>query len=342
MKYNITLQEGLNSIEVFDGRKFTYRFTPAIYSRGAPLLILASARGTKVPSKFSRKNWNVLSVVDTFGRKGDMSAYLGEKGNFFIKELLYELVQAAIKKCECIPKKNLYFYASSIASGAGIGQGILSDARAVYLNSPIIRVHDTTMYKSKYMECDKNIDYVIPPHMKNVIEADGVRFLKAHTHKKLPTFFVCDSLHQSEPWLQNFLEEHTYYFVNACKEEEVEVHLELMDTDGHKVHHTMKEVIELFDKYVKPQYLDLMHVSVALHRDILSVDCILGIDYPLKKDPVFAFYLMYKGERKYFRGYEDNNKMEFILDKEIDIKDVEVIAFVKDKDGIKLSEKICM
>lgn len=340
MMYNIHIEEGLNSIEVFDGRKFTYRFTPAIFSKGAPLFVIASARGTKVPAKFTRDDWNVLSVVDTFGRKGDMTAYLGEKGNFFIKELLYELVQAAIKKCECVPRDNLFFYSSSIASGSGIAQGILSDARAVYLNAPIIKVHDTTIYKSKHMDYDKAVDFVIPPHMKNVIEADGVRYLKAHSHKKLPTFILCDSMHQSEPWLQNFLEEHALYFVQACKEEGVDVHLELVDTEGHKRHHNMNQVIEIFEKYTAPKYLDLLSVRTSLDGNNLKVSCVLGKDYPITGKEQYAFYLYYKEKRVKVCRYSQEFETEFILDEDMSIAEIEVKGFVLNRDKKKIVKKV--
>lgn len=338
MVYDIDIKEGLSKVEVFDGRKFTYRFTPAVFSKGAPLLVIFSARGTTAPSKFNRKEWNILSVIDTFGRKGDMSAYLGEKGDFFIKELVYELVQATIKECECVPEENLFFYSSSIASGGAIIQGILCDARAVYLNAPIIRVHDTTMYKSQYMECDKNIDYVIPPHMKNVDEADAVRFLKAHSHKKLPTFFLCDSMHQSEAWLENFLEEQTQYFVNACKEEGVEVHLELIDTEGHKIHRTTQEVIGLFETHTPPKYLDIITVTTSLDNNTLQVKSRLGEDYPLTGDEKFAFYLMHKEERIEVKNYSKENETSFVLADEVDIDEVEIRAFVKSVDGKVIQE----
>ena len=340
MEYNIDLKEGLNSIEVFDGREFIYRFTPATFSKGAPLLIIFSARGTRVPSKFSRIDWNVLSVVDTFGLEGDMTAYLGEGGNFFIKDLLYALIQVAIHKCVCKPRENLFMFASSIASGGAIIQGILSQARAVYLNSPIIRGHGSTIYKSKYRDYDKAVDYVIPPFMKNIIEADGVRFLKAYRHKKIPAFFLCDSMHQSEPWLQNFLQEQTLYFVNACKEEGIEVHLELVDTEGHKHHHTLQEVIELFEKHTPPKYLDIMKIDAFIENHTLKVNCILGDDYPKTGNELFAFYLMYKGDRVQVSKYQKEAEAIFILEEEMDLEQVEIKGFVKDEAGSKIQKKV--
>ena len=188
------------------------------------------------------------------------------------------------------------------------------------------------------MDFDKAIDFVIPPHMKDVIEADGVRYLKANKDKKMPTFILCDSMHQSEPWLQNFLEEHTYYFVNACKEEGVEVHLELVDTEGHKIHYKMPEVIEAFNKYAKPKYLDLMHLNISLDGYTLSVHCTLGEDYPFPDTAQYAFYFMYKGEKKEVKWYGMEGKTVFILEKGIDIKMLEIIAFVKDENGTIISK----
>jgi len=343
MSYNIEIKEGLNTIEIFDGREFTYRFTPARYSKGAPLLVIASAKGTRVPSKFNREDWNVLSVVDTFGRQGDTTGYMGEHGNFFIKELLTELIQVAMEECKCSAQENLFFYSSSVASGGTLIQGILFEARAVYLNAPIIKVIDSTMYKSQFMECDQNIDFVFPSHMKDSIEADGVRFLKAHRHKKMPTFFLCDSMHQSEDWLQNFLEEHTLYFVNACKEEGVEVHLELVDTEGHKIHHSTLDAIKLFEKHTPPKYLDLFSLHVSLNNQTLTARLETGKDYPDKDNALIAFYLMYDGERIDAKSYSQEKEVHFSLEERVmDYTKLEVIGWLKSKGAKVIKKKVAI
>ncbi len=343
MIYDIEIKEGRNTIEIFDGWKFTYRFTPATFSDKAPLLVIASASGTTVPSKFNRSEWNVLSVVDTCDSKGHMTGYLGEGGNFFIKELFSKLIQAAIDKCACVSRENLFFYSSSMASSGTLVQGVLFEARAVYLNSPIIRLHDSTIYKVKEKDRDKLTNFVIPNSMKNIIEADGVRFLKAHKDKKLPTFFLCDSMHQSEPWLQNFLQEQTLYFVNACKEEGVEVHLELVDTEGHKIHHTTQEVIELFEKYTPPKYLDLFSMTISIDCQILTANIEIGKDYPDKENALMAFYLMYDNERIDVKNYSQEKEVRFSLeDGDIDYNKIEVIGWIKNKDGKVIKKKVAI
>lgn len=84
MKYEI--KEGLNYIKHPNGKELTYRFSPALFPKGAPILVIFSAWGTKVPSKFNDPRWNVISFVDTFGIDGNGSAYLGEKGDFFVRD----------------------------------------------------------------------------------------------------------------------------------------------------------------------------------------------------------------------------------------------------------------
>ena len=249
-------------------------------------------------------------------------------------------MQAAISKCECKPRENLFFYSSSIASGSGIVQGVLSEARAVHLNAPIIRVHDTTIYKSKHMDYDKAVDFVIPPHMKDVIEADGVKFIKAHKGKKMPTFILCDSKHQSEPWLENFLEEHALYFFNACKEEGIEVHLKLVDTQGHKRHHNMRQVVEMFEKYTPPKYLDLLLINTSLDGCKLKVSCILGNDYPVTGHEQYAFYLYNKEKRIKTIRYNQKSEIIFTLTDNIILGDIEVKGFVLNKDKKIINKKV--
>jgi hypothetical protein len=154
-------------------------------------------------------------------------------------------------------------------------------------------------------------------------------------------FFVCESLHHTEPWLENFLEEQTYYFVNACKEEGVEVYLELLDDEDHKIHHTTQEVIGFFDKYTPPKYLDLFTMNVSLSDKELSATMKIGKDYPDKENALIAFYLMYDGERVQVRSYLKETKVTFILEEnDMDLDKIEVIGWLKNKDGKIIRKKM--
>ncbi|WP_345976587.1 hypothetical protein [Sulfurimonas sp. HSL3-7] len=333
----VSLQNGIDYMEAKDGRKLTYRFTPAEVSKGAPLLVILNARGSKIPSKFRNGDWNVLSLVDTFGLEGDTSAYLGEEGDFFVREMVLSLIQTAIDQCECDPKENLFFYASSIGAYAAIMYGILFEARGVYANAPIIKLHDTTMYSEIYKN---RVDFTIPPQKKDVIENDLVVFMKANRHKKLPTFFVCDNIHQKEPWLQNFLQEQTMYFVNACLEEGVDIHLELLPGEGHIINHSMKEVVDLFIKYTPPKFVQLTTIDAVCNDRSLKVHCILGQDYLGTEDVQYAFYLMHNGQRVQLRGYESDPTTVFTFEDELPRGNLEVIGFIRDKSGTTLRKGI--
>lgn len=324
------MQNGIGYVEAKDGRKLTYRFTPAVVSKGAPLLVILSARGSKVPSKFSNSDWNVLSLVDTFGLEGDTSAYLGEEGDFFVREMVLSLIQSAIDQCDCDPKENLYFYASSIGAFAAIMYGILFEARAVYANAPIVKLHDTTVYREMFKD---RIDFSIPPHMKDIIENDMVLFMKAHRHKKLPTFFLCDNIHQTEPWLQNFLQEQTMYFANACLQEGVKIHLELLPGEGHTINHSTKAVVEFFVKYTPPKFVELTHIDTFYDGESLKVNCIVGQDYSGTEEAEYAFYLMQNGKKIQQRWYEQTPEAVFILKEGIELVNLGVIFFIRDKSG---------
>jgi len=334
MSYEI--KEGLNYIEHKNGKRLTYRFTPATFSKGAPILVIFSAWGTKIPSKFNDAKWNVISFVDTFGIDGNGCGYLGERGNFFVRDMINSLIESAIKTCACVPQENLFIYASSIASMGAIRYAIMFEANAIYLNAPIIQSKDTTLCKVTRKE---NFDFPFDPDNRDVIESDMVKFLKAHKDKNLPTFFIVDSMHQSEDWLQNFLEEHTLYFANACKEEGADVHLELIDTEGHKIHHTTREIITLFEKYTPPKYLDIMKLTTSLDNNSLKINCALGKDYPVTGDEQYAFYLMYKGERIQVISYTEETEVLFKLEGGMNPEYIEVIGFIKGKDGKVIKDK---
>lgn len=251
--------------------------------------------------------------------------------------MISDLLKSAIETYKCNPKDNLFLYASSVAAPAAIMHGILFEAHGVYLNTPIVQSKDTTLYKITRKD---NFDFPFDPNNRDVIESNMIKFLKAHKDKNLPTFFICDSLHQSEDWLQNFLEEHTLYFANACKQEGTEVHLELLDTEGHKIHHSTQEIIKIFEKHTPPKYLDIMSITISLEEHVLKVSCTLGKDYPQTGNELFAFYLMYKGERVQVRSYAEDRKALFDIDENMHLNEIEVIGFIKDDEGKVIKEKV--
>jgi len=334
------IQDGLNQVLHENGKSLIYRFTPALICEGSPLLIIFSAWGTKIPSRFSNQKWNVLSLIDTHGIDGNSCGYLGERGDWFVHEMVEYIISKAIEKCKCVCRENLFMYSSSIASIGAIRYSITFEAKAIFLNAPIIQTNNITMTKVSRKE---NFDFPYDPKNRDVIESDMVQFMKAYSDKYLPTFFVVDSLYQNEDWLENFLEEHTLRFVNACKEEGATVYLELKETTGHIIHYNMKDIVLKFETYTPPKYLlDIFNTSIVLNNHELKVVVSLGRDYPFSNDVEYAFYLLYQGETKEKRPYQKNSDIKFSLEDDWDISSIKVRIYIKHKNGHILADNIAI
>ena len=81
-------------IEDDSNRKLYYHFTPAdIASNFVPLVVILHEEGRAEVTNFEHKMWNVLTPIDNFGYENRGSCWLGEKGDFFVKDLLQKLMQ---------------------------------------------------------------------------------------------------------------------------------------------------------------------------------------------------------------------------------------------------------
>lgn len=138
----MTDNQSLLYIEDSHKRKLFYRFTPAaLISNFVPLIVILHDEDVTNAPHFEYKMWNVLTPIDNFGYEKKGSCWLGEDGDFFVKDLLQELIRQIAQEYEC--EDHIYFYGSSSMGGYGaILHGTLCKANAVYAQAPMIKVPD--------------------------------------------------------------------------------------------------------------------------------------------------------------------------------------------------------
>jgi len=221
----MTYHEDLLTIEDANNRKLFYRFTPAAFvSNFAPLLVVLHDEGKVEASHFEYKMWNVLTPLDNFGYENRGSCWLGEKGDFFVKDLLQKLIKQITEEYEC--EDHIYLYGNSMGGYGAILHGILCNANAVYAHAPHIRLTETNDTESK--------------------ENDLSNFL--NPRDSFPIFYLCDNRDPVQSTHVSNLEDETAYFVDACKKHAIKVHLDFCPESGEDEDHTLKKVLDMFER----------------------------------------------------------------------------------------------
>lgn len=221
--------EDLLYIEDDNKRKLFYRFTPAaIVSNFVPLVVILHGEDYAEAPHFEYKMWNVLTPLDNLGYENKGSFWLGEKGDFFVKDLLQKLIHEIAEEYEC--EDHIYLYGSGMGGYGAILHGILCKANAVYAQAPYIRLQETndadTAMKPFYISNENDLTHFLNPT------------------DPFPVFYLCDDGTADE----NHLEDETAYFVDTCKKHDIKVHLDFcpkLDDDGVQV---LKEVLDFFER----------------------------------------------------------------------------------------------
>lgn len=221
--------EELLYIEDDNKRKLFYRFTPAaITSNFVPLVVILHEEGRAEARNFEHKMWNVLTPLDNFGYENRGSCWLGEKGDFFVKDLLQKLIHEIAEEYEC--EDHIYLYGSSIGGYGAILHGILCKANAVYARAPHIRLEKINATDT---EMKRFYDAIFTKTISK--ENNLINFL--NSTDTFPIFYLCDDGTSDE----------TAYFVDGCKKHDIKVHLDFcpkLENDGTQV---LKEVLDFFE-----------------------------------------------------------------------------------------------
>jgi len=133
------------------------------------------------------------------------------------KDLLEELIHKIAEEYEC--EDHIYLYGSGMGGYVAILHGMLCGANAVYADAPRIRL-------SQISDNDT-------PTKEN----DLTYFLNATD--TFPVFYLCKN--------ENELEDETAYFADACKQHDINVHLDFCPKSEDEVQ-VIKEVLGFFEK----------------------------------------------------------------------------------------------
>lgn len=228
--------EALLYIEDDKKRKLFYRFTPAaVVSNFVPLIVILDTKNGAEAMHFEYKMWNVLTPLDHFGYEKQGSCWLGEKGDFFVKDLLQKLIEEISQEYEC--ENHIYLYGSGIDGYGAILHAILCQANALYAQAPYIRVPKT---KNADTAEKRFYDAIFAGNLSK--ENDLTHFL--NPDDPFPVFYLC----QEKSVKQKHREDETVYFANACKNNRINVHLDFCPTIKENETQVIKEVLDFFER----------------------------------------------------------------------------------------------
>lgn len=214
------MQDGdLLYIEDEQHRKLFYHFSPASFiSNFVPLIVILDDSGSESLQNFEYKMWNVLTPLGHLGEEETSSCWLGERGDFYLRDLLQKLIAEIADEYEC--EDHIYLYGKAKSAYGAILHGVLCKANAVYAYAPSIRVEETMASK----------------------EDDLTHFLNASD--TFPVFYLCDDAIADGGTPQ----EETAYFSDACRKYDIDVHMDFCakvedDTTQH-----LKAVLDFFER----------------------------------------------------------------------------------------------
>jgi len=213
--------EELLYIEDAKKRKLYYRFTPAaLISNFVPLVVILQDEGRITTPHFEYKMWNVLTPIDNSEDENeDYSFWLGEKGDYFVKDLLQDLIHQISEEYEC--EDHIYLYGSGIGGYGAILHGILCKANAVYAHAPQIRLKD------------------IGPK-----ENDLSNFL--NTTDTFPIFYLCGNSNPDE----SSTKDETAYFAEACRKNNIKVDLDHCPKVRDNEQQALQEVLDFLERVI--------------------------------------------------------------------------------------------
>lgn len=203
--------EELLYIEDANKRRLYYRFTPAaLVSNFVPLVVILHDEDGAGAHHFEHKMWNVLTPIVDLDDNNRGLCWLGKEDDFYVKELLQELIHQTCEEYEC--EDHVYLYGKDAGGYGAILHGVLCQANAVYASSPQIRLAQINAYESD---------------LSNLLSSK----------ETFPIFYLCGSSANDE----------TAYFFDACKKHDVKLRLDQCSSSEDEVQ-ALKEVLNFFEK----------------------------------------------------------------------------------------------
>jgi len=214
--------EELLYIEDANKRKLFYRFTPAAFvSNFIPLIVILHGEEEADTPHFEYKMWNVLTPIDNFSDENRGTCWLGTQGDFFVRDLLQELIRHIAEEYEC--EEHIYLYGSGSGGYGAILHGVLCKANAVYAHAPRIRL---TGIDTK--------------------ENDLSNFL--NPTDSFPIFYLCDDVDSIQGTDEDSLEDEIAYFSEVCKKHAIKVDLDHCFKSEGDEEQTLKKVLDMLER----------------------------------------------------------------------------------------------
>lgn len=187
--------ENILYIEDAKKRRLSYRFTPAaLISNFVPLVVILDSQSQTQNINFEYKMWNILTPIDAVGIEE--------------QDLVQLLISQIAEEYEC--EDHIYFYGSLAEASKVITHGILSNANAVYIDSPLIKFEENTL--------------------NSLLDSTN----------SFPIFFLCE--HEAK------LQEGTKDFIATCEKYTVTYSLNFcLKKENDKIH-TIKKVLDMLEK----------------------------------------------------------------------------------------------
>lgn len=223
-------EKNLLYIKDANGRKLFYHFTPAAFiSNFVPLVVILHDQGESKVTHFEHKMWNVLTPVDTFGFENKGSCWLGEEGDFFVKDLLQQLIYQIIQEYEC--EDHIYICGNGMGGYGAILHGTLCKANAIYTDNPYIKLQETCTTDNSMKQFYDSI------FTKTVSkESDLNNFL--NPRDDFPIFYICHDGINSD----------TTNFIDTCKKHDIKVYPNFCSESEYDEGKRLKEVLNFFER----------------------------------------------------------------------------------------------
>ncbi len=203
------------------------------------LVVLHGHGANTVPSKFISPEWNVILPFDRYGYEGLGSWWLGEHGDFFVADLVQQVVEETRDRLG--GDRGLYFWGSSMGGYGALLQGLLMEADGVFAHIP-----QTRLKGSRYTDNPIQRSFLGPVIGQSKHPwLDLATLLPEFEPHRSPVFF----LSQNRFDFPQYVEEHCLHFVNACVRAGFNFHLEIQPKRGHKLYTNVARTVALFDRF---------------------------------------------------------------------------------------------
>lgn len=252
---NPELYNELSFIEDSKGRRLYYDLRLADEPEVArTVFILHGHASNKFPSRFKDNSWNIVCPLDRFGYEKNGSWWLGESGDFFVKNLMEELVRKVSKETG---SDRLYFWGSSMGGYGAILYGLLFGAEAIYANVPQIRLKNSLFTDKGLMR--RCTEYILGEEYPSWVDLTSL--LASTPKSQYPVFFIC----QTRFHAANYLKEHIYYFTDICEMYGANYSLNIIPKNGHVLYKGVAQSIQCFDEFEK-DILSWKKLRVQLYK----------------------------------------------------------------------------